>query len=210
MLKKIIFNGFSELYWQIQWILLYNSISEKLDLTIISENVEWWKFHINELWSYIYDPKKDIISIIYKTSQYIFYNIILQNNIDYVQKKNVQKIKQSEWEIRDYLFNNTKLIKKITNIHNFENIAKEYVIPWYWRIDILWKSDNNFIIIELKKWKSSMNAIMQTFRYKEYFESSGFNVVAFLITNWIKNEQIELASNYDINLIDLGITVKNV
>ena len=84
-------------------------------------------------------------------------------------------------------------------------IDKEYVIDWIWRIDILWKLNDTFVIIELKKVKSNYLSVDQCLRYVNHFQEQWLNAIWYVLTKSANNDHIEYAKDNDVKLISYSL-----
>lgn len=174
---------------------------KRISLHIVHSKLEWWEYRISWIW-------KIVLSTSNITVHMVGWNIFCFNEVDKISdisyegwswKKTIVK---SESAIRDELFSNDKRLKAMIS-PDLYLIWKEFVLEWYWRIDILWKIGEDYLIIELKKWKSTFNAIDQALRYVNRFEELWHTAMWVVIVKDIQEDHKKYADELGIDLIKL-------
>jgi len=191
------------------WISLI-SISEingTIILSVFNEQINWCYFHKKWKGKIIENDKILIIKIWKDIYNIKNINIINQEKLNILNNDKIKwkKTDLSENDLRDYYYKNIYLLKNILKNENYVNIAKEYVIDWLWRIDILWKiNKDTYIIFEFKKHNSSYNAIEQCLRYIEHFEENWFNAIGIVLVKEITKEHEFYAKECWIKIISIN------
>ena len=104
--------------------------------------------------------------------------------------------KTQERHIRDELFNNLNQIEE-----GLIPLQMEYVTE-YWNIDILAKKNDYYYIIELKKRQTSLEAVNQVLRYKDFFRDK--KTVQIVIGKGISQKAQKFADLHNVKLLDLN------
>jgi len=127
---------------------------------------------------------------------HIYKEILLFEKLDNWSKNKLGKIQ--ERNIRDELFQN------LNEIEDWLNPIKMEYETEYWNIDILAEKNWYYYIIELKKKQTSLEAVNQVLRYRDFFEWKNIKTVSFVIWKGISKKAEKFAEDNHVKLLDLN------
>lgn len=176
---------------------------KRVSLHIMHNDIIWGEYKTSWNWKIVVD--KSTISVYltwWKWFEFTNVDIISETSLKSWNWNGKKTIVKSESVIRDELFSDIDKLKSMF-WEWFTAIWKEFVLEWYWRIDILWKIGEEYCILELKKWKSTFNAIDQALRYVSRFEELWHKSTWVVIVKDIQEDHKVYADDLWINLIKL-------
>lgn len=127
---------------------------------------------------------------------HIYKEILFFEKLDNWSKNKLWKIQ--ERNIRDELFQN------LNEIEDWLNPIKMEYETEYWNIDILAEKNWYYYIIELKKKQTSLEAVNQVLRYRDFFEWKNIKTVSFVIGKGISKKAEKFAEDNHVKLLDLN------